>query len=851
MIPLTLNVRNFMSYTDVHEPLSFDGIHVAVLTGDNGHGKSALLDAITWVLWGRARARAVDELIHAGASEMEVEFEFKLDDRQYRVIRKRQRRGKSGYSDLQFAVLSDGGYKPLTERSVVETEKLIERTLRMSFETFTNSSFIQQGRADTFTTNSPAERKRILAEILELGYYDELESRAKERFKAREAQLRDERRLEEGWAQEIARKSEYQSELERVRVQLTTLDTQVGLLDEQATLVRDRVAHLESLQQQVEDTEARLQRFSEDRARIGTTLGEWRSLRTQAQAVLARAAEVEAAGTELDSVRAELELTTQQQHEFLPLERAREAAMRTLAAEQARLEGEVAQRERRLAEVRQACARVPALQVELHRVQQEAKVLSQVELQHRDLQVVVGRAREEAAEKRTINAQLKKEMLNLRQQLTELEQLSTCPTCRRAMDAEHKRQLRNEYVAQGTRLRDEFRTFEAACRELDATVSRDEGLLAAAAKALKEREAIHRRLAQTESLLTHAEEAHRQLEVLEAELADRQGALKDRNFAPAERTRLTGLEKRIASLGYDDKRHLALRTRAAELAGVDRERQLLVQARLSVEHLDAQIAELAANLQRLERECAADEQRVGQLRAQTRTLPAERQRLGELALQAAEAHRTRDETRDQCMFAQSKLDNCAFLERKQRESLARQDALRREQSIYGDLAYAFGRRGVQALIIETAIPEIEEEANRILARMTDGRMHVKFETQRDVRSGIGTIETLDIKISDELGTRSYEMFSGGEGFRVNFSIRIALSRLLAHRAGTRLQTLVVDEGFGSQDQDGRDRIVEAIQAIESEFEKILIITHLEDLRERFPVRIEVSKTPRGSTYAVR
>jgi len=71
--------------------------------------------------------------------------------------------------------------------------------------------------------------------------------------------------------------------------------------------------------------------------------------------------------------------------------------------------------------------------------------------------------------------------------------------------------------------------------------------------------------------------------------------------------------------------------------------------------------------------------------------------------------------------------------------LARQDALRREQSIFGDLAYAFGRRGVQAMIIETAIPEIEEEANRILARMTDGRMHVKFETQRDARYGLGTM----------------------------------------------------------------------------------------------------------------
>src|SRR5437667_7474416 len=104
----------------------------------------------------------------------------------------------------------------------------------MSYETFTNSSFIQQGRADSFTTNSPAERNRILAEILELGYYDELEGRAKERFKSREVQLADERRLEEGWAQEIARRPDFQAELDRLRLDLASLEVRVGQLDEQA-----------------------------------------------------------------------------------------------------------------------------------------------------------------------------------------------------------------------------------------------------------------------------------------------------------------------------------------------------------------------------------------------------------------------------------------------------------------------------------------------------------------------------------------------------------------------------------------------------------------------------------------
>ena len=851
MIPLTLNVRNFMSYTDVHEPLSFAGIHVAVLTGDNGNGKSALFDAMTWALWGRARARAVDELIHSGASEMEVEFEFELDDHQYRVIRKRQRRGKTGYSDLQFAVRADGGYKALTEGSVSETERLIEHTLRMSYETFTNSSFIQQGRADSFTTNSPAERKRILAEILELSYYDELEARAKERFKAREAQLADERRLEEGWTQEIARRPVYQADVDRLRVELTALEARLAELDEQVGAVKERVTRLESLHQQVEETEARLKRFQEDRARASSTLQERQQLRQQARAVLARAADVERAAAELDAVRRDLERATHKQTVFLPLERAREAAMRTLAAEQARLEGEVVQRERRLGELRQASSQLAALQAELRRVQQEAVALATVQTEYEQLQRLVGQSREEAAEKRTVNAQLKKEMFDLRARLDELDQLSTCPTCRRAMDPKHKQTLHEEFAVQGKRLRDEFRSHEASYRVLDDNVKLAEAKLAELSAALQAREASHRRLAQAESLVAQAQGAQSQLGALEPELAACQALLAENAFAPQARHQLGELERQIADLGYDAGRHAELRRRAAELAGVDLERQLLEQARLSAQHLDAQIVELETNLKRLEEECAADELRCRQLRLQTQGLPAERQRLAEVTGQSVEVQRARDKTRDQCLYAQTRLDNCAFLERKQRESLARQDALRREQSIYGDLAYAFGRRGVQAMIIETAIPEIEEEANRILSRMTDGRMHVKFETQRDVRSGLGTIETLDIKISDELGTRSYEMFSGGEGFRVNFAIRIALSRLLAHRAGTRLQTLVVDEGFGSQDQDGRERMVEALQAIEAEFEKILVITHLDDLRDRFPVRIEVSKTPLGSTYALR
>jgi exonuclease SbcC len=95
------------------------------------------------------------------------------------------------------------------------------------------------------------------------------------------------------------------------------------------------------------------------------------------------------------------------------------------------------------------------------------------------------------------------------------------------------------------------------------------------------------------------------------------------------------------------------------------------------------------------------------------------------------------------------------------------------------------------------------------------------------------------------------MYSGGEAFRVNFAIRIALSKMLARRAGAQLRTLFIDEGFGTQDEDGRNKLVEAITAIQGDFDLIMVITHIDELRDAFPVHIIVEKTPNGSRVAVR
>jgi exonuclease SbcC len=133
--------------------------------------------------------------------------------------------------------------------------------------------------------------------------------------------------------------------------------------------------------------------------------------------------------------------------------------------------------------------------------------------------------------------------------------------------------------------------------------------------------------------------------------------------------------------------------------------------------------------------------------------------------------------------------------------------------------------------------------------MSEGRMNLRMETERETKEGEAR-ETLEIQVGDELGTRSYEMYSGGEAFRINFAVRIALSKLLARRAGAQLRALFIDEGFGTQDSLGRERMIAVINSIQEDFDRILVISHLDEIRDAFPARIEIVKTAEGSQVRV-
>ncbi len=303
--------------------------------------------------------------------------------------------------------------------------------------------------------------------------------------------------------------------------------------------------------------------------------------------------------------------------------------------------------------------------------------------------------------------------------------------------------------------------------------------------------------------------------------------------------RLSKVDANIEALDGQLNRRPALEKRAGELeAALEHAGEAAQRARALAERIDRWRTELADE----EKKRAALEEKAEE---------TERE-LQAASLTQADMDRLRREKRmadERVGGARQRLGALENVERQLDDRRRERGVLVEDVSLLEELREAFSKRGVPAMIIETVVPELERAANELLTRMTEGRLHVRIETQREIKSG-EVREALDIVIADELGSRPYELYSGGETFRINFAIRIALSRLLANRAGAQLRSLFIDEGFGTQDAKGRDELVEAINSVQDDFDRILVITHIEELKDAFPTRIEVRKTPDGSQFSL-
>ncbi|NLE75856.1 MAG: SMC family ATPase [Chloroflexi bacterium] len=853
MIPVRLRVRNFMCYGEGLPTLDFSGLRVACLVGNNGHGKSALLDAMTWALWGKARSSRDDNLVRQGETEMEVELEFDLSGQRYRVLRRRTLGRRASQPDLELYVRAGDQNQILTESTIRATQERLLALLGLDYDTFTSSAFLLQGRADQFTTQPPAKRKEILAEILGLSRYDRYEQIAKERARAqglRRVQLEGE--IAEA-DRELAHEPLYRQQQAEAEARVTQLEASATEADTDRQRHGEHVRVLEERAKEAQALERRIQQVREGARALERRQAQRAERLTALQALMARGDEIRQGVQDLAAARERVQILAERAEQRRGLEAESHALQQrvlearhglqtqekvlgdrlqkaqTQAAQHDQMVQQAEQLHTRLAEMEAEQARGQALQEEREALSSEKAGLTQQ------------------------NERLRADMVELREQLDLLGEgadAGRCPLCRQPLAPEDRAKLAAQTTAEGQDKKAAYTANHQRLEEIDQALTANRKGLEGLTRRLTGLPALQRELAAAEQALAQATAAAQEAEGLAGQHAALRQAMAEGRYAETEQARLEELRSRLAEVAFDPEDLQAARQEVDRLAPYEGQAARLEAAAEQAAALEADLKADRQSLAERAEQLAAEEERLGQLNQAAAALRSAREDLRRSEAAWTEAQAALAQARSDLGGARQRVAHCEHLRAARREKVQERDAASEEQGLYEELQQAVGKRGVPAMLIDQSLPEITEEANRLLWRMTDGRMHVELNTQRDTKSG-GTVETLDILIGDELGTRPYELYSGGEAFRVNFALRVALARLLARRAGARLQTLIVDEGFGTQDAQGRERLVEAINSVSDDFECILVVTHVEELKELFPVSIEVTKTDQGSVFAIR
>jgi len=770
------------------------------IIGPNGAGKSTILEAIAWAIYGSAAARGTNDTIRfnraPGRSRVEVELTFELAGHEYRVVR-----------TLHNAeVFLDGGTSPVATSLGGVTEYLQGR-LGMSREEFFNTYFTGQKELQFLAQMGAAQRGRFLAQVLG---YERLRV-AQERVRARRNELRYEiEGLRAGLPDPATLEEERKAAERRRKEALAALREAEGAVREAEALRADLLPRWEAMQRARE--QAREIEHGLDVARRERDVAE--RDRARAEGELERIAEAVAELAPLREALAELPTVAQECAEFAELARLAERR-RVLEENERALAAELEAGRRRLEKLEEAPRFLEKYRAELAAARER---LAEAEKAVAAAQSDWVQRREET---RTKLETYRERARELKEQVKQLEKAGpdgVCPTCERPLGA--------QFDAVVGRLRDEWDTLvqdgKWLKQRLDQLEAKKPDELVAAEAARAE---AQRAIEEATQRVARCEDALKELERLRAEQAQRE-----------ERQAKIRAELAEVPAEYDRERHRKAEARLEELRGLERRASRLEQivegrAAREKERDDAaaraaRAAERITELERRRAELVFSEEEF--LRVRTEFDEATE------AVRRAELRTT--EVRGLLTAAEEALEAAVRALAAYDERRAQLASLESELRHHNELDAALSQ--LRAELNARVRPELGQLASAFLAEITDGR-YTSLEID----------ENYDILVLDE--GEEKPVISGGEEDVANLVLRLAISQMIAERAGHPLSVLILDEVFGSLDIERRDNVIQLLHRLGDRFEQVILITHIETIREGLDQVIRVEYDERTGASVVR
>jgi exonuclease SbcC len=789
-----LRLSNFRQHADT-EIVFGDG--VTGIIGPNGSGKTSLLEAIAWAIYGPPAARgdkdSIRNLRAKGKTSVKVELEFGLGAHEYRIER--------GLSTAEL--YQDGA---LIANSLKEVTGKLQRVLGMTHEEFFNTYFTGQKELAVLADASRTERAAFLSRVL--GY--ERLRLAQERVRERRNALSHE---VDGLETGLPPRAELQAERRAAEQRLAAARRAAG----DAETARRRA------ESALAEREPRWQEWVTRRERTLSLEGDQRVAeqgvvvaRQEFQRLDKELAEALSAREELRKLEAEVAPISRLKAELAELDRLQkeEAARRAEAAQLAELARTVAALDRRIGELAGAAAARERAEGEARALEERLDAAVRAA---EEQQAAWVREKEYAGTRRT---ELLKQYDEVKEQRDKIERLGPegeCPTCRRPLGGEHAAVL------------------GVLDRQLQAIV--EDG------KYFRQR---IEQLVQPPPAVTHAEAARDAAREESRIASERAGSLRaqgeERKRLQADRERgarrAHDLEGRLASrpIGYDADRHDAVRTELARLDPVALQAATLAARAERAEVLvrEAELAERALSARESHARQLADAVRAEGFSEAKFKAERERHDRASHALRAAELAVA--ETRGELVAAETAVRET---ERREGERAARERTIAERKGqlrLHNELDRAFS--DLRADLNAAMRPEIGELASEFLADLTDGR-YDELDLDEDYR----------VIVLDDGEPKP--VISGGEEDVANLVLRLAISQMIAERAGQPLSLLVLDEIFGSLDETRRQHVLALLRRLGDRFPQVILVTHVEQVRDGLDRVIRVSYDAAAGASAVR
>lgn len=764
------------------------------IIGRNGSGKSSIIEAITWALYGTQAARSGKDEIRATyadkSEECRVSLEFAVNDMKYRVVRRIVGNNHRGEVELYRGDASESV-------GVNETKQYVGQLLGLDWRGFKSSFLARQQELNALSDVQPSVRQNHIAGMLGI-----------ERLDKAIKMVKDDTALHQRTA--------------------TALESQLSHKEQIQSDVRDLTERISQLAKPLQETRQELEKAEQSLAGISqaykteqTKQGEWHKVSTLIQAeqrtitdLADRLKTLETEMAALELARGDLDRLKEPLAQIKPLRDEMDLLLKAKA--QADLKSQLDSEHKRL-----------ALEIESYektQVENRAafkKLLAELNPIPKDIEALCLKARQDLEQARDEYSHLageiksrQKETTRIQNQLesmTELGPDSVCDRCHRPM-GDDLEQIKGHIA-------DELRAVQVEIAEASTRLS----ALKSTGESLKARSELLVGQRDTSIQLKHKQDS------LEKEYRDRESQL------AGQRKVLDEVVAKINNLGaveFDPARIEELRS---TLAGLEKDQQRFNQIEGSLRRLP----ELGTQIEQSKQKQSDCLEKETQLMQTLETLESDETRFVQLGEELSAAQKTLEQGRAAhiAVARESELAEKELEGKNERLDEFERTAQLLEESrsahYHGEkLGTLFG--DFRKNLIASIRPTLSDLSSRLMDEMTDGKYSL-----------VDLDDKYNLRVMDSGEYFGVERYSGGEKDLANLCLRLAISLALTESAGLNGSFIILDEVFGSQDVQRKELILKALANLKNRFPQILLITHVEDIKDGVEDLITVEPTGAG------